>query len=281
MRLFWLAFLLPTLALAQNIPAGITAGGNCKGDIFWQADPLATYFTVYRGTAPGAETNHGTTPTPFLHDDLLACGQTYYYTITSTVVTTDPVTLVVTTTEGAPSPEFSIVAGAPSPVTSASFVTIDTTTQGMWWGVYGADGWQVANDTYVSIPSYAALTVTGNAYTWDPNPTNPAAAVRPENPIALIASGWWSYSKVDLDLNLIDGQTHQIAVYVVDYDSKNRSQSMTVTDALTGAILDQRTLATGSYVNGQWLAYLVKGHVKIDAQVLHGPNPIISAVMFQ
>ena len=42
----------------------------------------------------------------------------------------------------------------PAVPAQASFVNADTSTQGNWRGVYGADGYSVAGDTQ-SLPSYA------------------------------------------------------------------------------------------------------------------------------
>jgi hypothetical protein len=43
---------------------------------------------------------------------------------------------------------------------SAAFIGTDTTTQGSWRGVYGADGYHVINDT-VNYPAYATVTPSG------------------------------------------------------------------------------------------------------------------------
>lgn len=49
---------------------------------------------------------------------------------------------------------------------SATFIGTNTTTQGSWKGVYGADGWNVIGDTgstnNPSYPSYATVSASGN-----------------------------------------------------------------------------------------------------------------------
>ena len=52
---------------------------------------------------------------------------------------------------------FATTASASPNSASASFVTLDRTTQGTWKGVYGSDGYNVVGDSF-SYPSYAQLT---------------------------------------------------------------------------------------------------------------------------
>src|SRR5262249_45004693 len=59
---------------------------------------------------------------------------------------------------------FNITSGGGGP--SAMFVSIDTTTQGSWQGVYGFDGYNVINDA-ITYPTYAQLTPNGQfGYIW-------------------------------------------------------------------------------------------------------------------
>ena len=53
------------------------------------------------------------------------------------------------------SANYTFVAASSTVATSATYLTLDTTTQGTWTGVYGADGYIIANDAN-SAPSYAS-----------------------------------------------------------------------------------------------------------------------------
>ena len=61
-----------------------------------------------------------------------------------------------------------------------TFVGKDMATQGSWKGVYGADGFYLAQDpsgNNPSLPSYATVALTGNSnYTWAGSTSDPRAA---------------------------------------------------------------------------------------------------------
>jgi fibronectin type 3 domain-containing protein len=68
-------------------PTGLTAtAGNGTVSLTWNANSGATGYSVFRGTAPGAEgaTAVGTSTTATFTDTGLTNGTTYYYTVTAT-----------------------------------------------------------------------------------------------------------------------------------------------------------------------------------------------------
>ncbi len=133
------------------------------------------------------------------------------------------------------------VNGAGGGGTSATFVGTDTTTQGSWRGMYGADGYQIVNDS-VSYPSYAAVTVSGaDTYTWAAS-TADVRALQQAAGADRIAATWFQNPVFTIDVNLTDGQAHQVALYVVDWEYAGRSQTVEIRDAVSGALLDSRAL---------------------------------------
>jgi fibronectin type 3 domain-containing protein len=71
---------------APPTPAGLVAnGGNASVALTWTASAGATSYSIYRGTAPGAEgaTPVGTATSNSFTDTGLTNGTTYYYTITA------------------------------------------------------------------------------------------------------------------------------------------------------------------------------------------------------
>jgi len=69
---------------------------------------------------------------------------------------------------------FSSVASAGSAV--ANFVGTDTQTQGSWQGVYGSDGYQLAQSVQ-NLPAYASFAVQNELdYTWSASTTDSRAA---------------------------------------------------------------------------------------------------------
>jgi len=98
---------------------------------------------------------------------------------------------------------------------TAAFTGEDTATQGTWRGVYGLDGYAIANDSQ-SVPSYASFAVQNQAnYTWAGNTSDPRALQSGAN-AGRIAATWFSASTFNFDINLTDGAAHQIAVYALD-----------------------------------------------------------------
>src|SRR5262249_31378718 len=83
-----------------------------------------------------------------------------------------------------------------------------------------------------------------------------------------------------IDVNLTDGNTHQVALYALDWDSGNRAETIKALDAGTGAVLDTRSLAAGSFVNGEYLVWNIKGHVKFEIDYNGGYNAVISGIFF-
>src|SRR4029077_2085532 len=81
-----------------------------------------------------------------------------------------------------------------------------------------------------------------------------------------------------IDVNLTDGLTHQVAVYAVDWDSSSRAERIDVVDAISGMVLDSRTLT--AFNAGQYLVWNLRGHVTLRVTRTGGDNAVISALMF-
>jgi RHS repeat-associated protein len=164
---------------------------------------------------------------------------------------------------------------------NASFVTTDTTTQGNWKGVYGADGYNIISDA-VSYPSYATVSVSGqSAYTWAASTTDTRAPLKAAATTDRLASCWYSSTNFTIDVNLTDGNAHRVAVYALDWNSNNvRTGTIEVLDAGSNAVLDTRSLS--SYANGKYLVWELSGHVKLKFTDLSptGWNEVVSGLFF-
>jgi uncharacterized protein YjdB len=176
-----------------------------------------------------------------------------------------------------------------SPVaTSATLVAIDTTTQGNWNGVYGTDGQFMAGVPSPVIPYYAAITIqneTTNLW-FSPNvappagePANdPRALEEPGSSSGRILATWESQSSFSFDLNLTDGNSHEISFYALDWDYRGRLETIQVQDASTGFPL--YTTSTYNFVQGAYLVWNISGHVKIVVTYLGGVSASVSGVFF-
>jgi parallel beta-helix repeat protein len=181
------------------------------------------------------------------------------------------------------------------PPSSATFVKFDTTTKGSWSGVYGADGYVISQDSNITIPTYAQVSSAGvSNYIWNSSTTDVRALQRPENRSAdgvhghdgpenlsnRIAACWFSWGSLSISTNLSDGNPHQIALYLLDWDSTARAETITVTDATTGAILDTRVFRTGSFTYGEYAVWTVTGNVNFQVTRNSGANAVVSGIFF-
>jgi len=81
-----------------------------------------------------------------------------------------------------------------------------------------------------------------------------------------------------IDLNLVDGLTHRVALYVVDWDSTSRIQVIEVRDSVTNALLDTRRVS--GFHDGQYLAWNIRGHVTVRVVNTAGVNAVLSGLFF-
>jgi streptogramin lyase len=162
---------------------------------------------------------------------------------------------------------------------SATFLTMDTTTEGSWIGVYGTQGYNVINATNgVKYPSYATVTPAGNIpYTIAANTTALPALQNPSG-TGRIAACWYSTTSFTVDVDLTDGQSHNIELYLLDYNTTARKEQIQLTDANTGAILNTQNVS--GFHNGIYLDYTISGNVLITFTKTGGANAVLSGLFF-
>jgi hypothetical protein len=160
----------------------------------------------------------------------------------------------------------------------ATFVKTDSTTKGTWKGTYGADGYAIASHA-TSYPAYAQVTLSNPGLATWANSTTDVRALQKVNGPNRIASTWWSATSFNIDVNLVDGNWHQVGLYCVDWDILNRSQTIDVLDRVTGTVLDGRTL-TG-FSGGQYVVWNLRGNIRIRITNSGGLNAVVSGVFFR
>lgn len=164
---------------------------------------------------------------------------------------------------------------------TAVFVKMDTTTQGSWSGVYGADGY-VLCEGQQSLPDYVAPAPSGKSdYTWAFSTTDARGLQLPPPATARIAACWYSPMSFSVDLNFTDGNTHELAVYLLDWDGYQggRNETVTILDGVTGAVLDTRFAI--DFEAGEYLVWTVSGHVVLQVvNVNTQANAVISGLFF-
>jgi subtilisin family serine protease len=159
--------------------------------------------------------------------------------------------------------------------TTATLLKSDATTRGTWIGTYGAQGHDVIGKP-AGLPGYAAVTPSGaGSFTWAASTTDVRALQVPGS-TSRIAACWYSGSGFTVDVNLSDGQAHKLELYFLDWDSTVRAETVTISDAATGAVLSTRSIS--SFHSGLYLDYQVSGHLRIRIARTGGANAVLSGL---
>lgn len=182
---------------------------------------------------------------------------------------------------------------------SATYIADDTTTKGNWIGVYGADGWRIAqylvpntssninnNGAYedtTNTPGYASITLSGNnTYVWDDDVNgDPRKVTRPSG-LDPLASCWYTNSDPWTMVINVGSTPRYVTFYLMDYDgSGTRETGITASDADTIATLVTQRNYTGSgYSNGIWVRYMITGNVRFDFANIGDINAVVTMVAF-
>jgi hypothetical protein len=164
-------------------------------------------------------------------------------------------------------------------VATAAFVKMDSTTQGNWQSVYGADGYQIVGDLGIN-PSYAAPAASGQmSYTWIGSTPDIRALQKASNLSDRIAATWYSGNPFIIDTNITDLALHQVALYCIDWDTANRRQTIDVLDS-NGTVLNTQAL-TASFNGGVYLVWNVTGRVRFRVTSNAGYNAVVSGLFFR
>ncbi len=115
-------------------------------------------------------------------------------------------------------------------VTTATFFEQDATTQGTWIHTYGAQAYDViGSSTSVSLPSYATISPAGQSgWTWASSTTD-TRALQVADGASRIAAAWYSATSFTVDVDLTDGQQHDLELYFLDWDKQGRSEQVKIT----------------------------------------------------
>jgi len=172
-----------------------------------------------------------------------------------------------------------LTVNVPAPA-AAVFASMDTTTQGSWKGVYGADGEAIVNDS-ANYPAYAQVNVSGaSSYSWSSSTTD-VRALQKAAATDRIASTWYSPTNFSFDVNLTDGNSHEVGLYLLDWDNTGRVERIDVLNAAGGAVLDTRTAS--AFSNGVWFLWNLTGHVTIRVTLtggISGTTAVASGIFF-
>ncbi len=163
---------------------------------------------------------------------------------------------------------------------TVAFVKTDGTTQGSWQYAYGADGY-VLSQGDSSLPGYATVSVAGASnYVWNQSTTD-TRALRQPGMSNRLAACWYSSTNFTIDVNITDGQSHQVTLDALDWDGWNgpRQERIDVLDAGTGKVLDSQTVS--NFGGGLDIVWNITGHVKfVVTNLLPNSNAVLSGLFF-
>jgi len=186
--------------------------------------------------------------------------------------------LIEVTSTGKPNAVVSGLFFGPAATATASYFGTDATTKGTWTGKYGGDGYIIANNATSNAPPYASVSVTGDSViTWSTTTADPRALQTASGSSSRIASSY-SSNNFTFNVNLTDGNTHRIALYLLDWNATTRSETISIVDASTKAVLDTQTFS--SFHNGEYATWNIHGHVLIQVQSTGTPNGVVSGLFF-
>jgi hypothetical protein len=96
-----------------------------------------------------------------------------------------------------------------------------------------------------------------------------------------VAACFYSGSQFSLNLNMTDGLTHRVALYLVDWDiyGGGRTETIEVLDQATGAVLS--TQSASAFSGGTYLIWELKGNVQLRfTNTNSAANAVLSGFFF-
>jgi hypothetical protein len=161
------------------------------------------------------------------------------------------------------------------PDSQVNFVKSDTSTRGTWKGVYGSKGYNVLGDAY-SYPAGVSVSPSGKSdWTWQSSTTDVDGLLKVNSTTDRTLSLWYSDSSFTVDVNVTDGKSHRLALYMVDWDQLGRAQTIQILDA-NGTVLDVRNVS--AFTTGRYLVWDISGQVKVRITKTAGPNAVLNGL---
>src|SRR5205085_1902524 len=141
---------------------------------------------------------------------------------------------------------FSGTAGGSDP--AAQSVTISNTGGGtLNWTASKTQPWLTLSAPSGIAPAHLSVAtliagLTAGTYTSTSSPNTRGSRALKRAGTGRGAATWYSSTVFRFDLNLTDGNAHQVPLCATDYASSNRGQRVEVLDYVTGTVLDSRTM---------------------------------------
>ncbi|TSJ43245.1 Bacterial alpha-L-rhamnosidase [Mucilaginibacter corticis] len=167
----------------------------------------------------------------------------------------------------------------------------DSLTGGKWTGKYGTEGYMLFNyfkagKHLQKLPAYVdsvVLTRGKNVYADLPaaNSTltdtaglnKPLGAIATQDPMACLQT-------MTMDLHASDNSVHQMALYFLDWDNKQRRSAIEIFDLKTKNLLAPVQLVK-NYTGGKYVIFNYSGSIRIRINQVRGENAAVSGIFFK
>jgi uncharacterized delta-60 repeat protein len=167
---------------------------------------------------------------------------------------------------------FTISNGTSGPVTTLG---TDALTHGNWRGKYGALGYSLMGSGS-NLPAWLRITPSGEtSYTWQSSTSDPAALQKPTGTDRLAAC-WYGATQFQTDVQFTDNSTHQIALYLLDWDTSSRAETLAASDPVTGQVFSSS--AVSNFHGGVYYLFKVTGKVRFTLTRQAGFNAVLSGI---
>ena len=169
----------------------------------------------------------------------------------------------------------------------------DSITQGNWGGVYGHDGYVLfadgPKDTNIEhLPSYVQSVhcINGHKTQWPSNGSDPRAlAASPQDGRHHRVAGVFFSDTTSqaphaaVDIRLKHPLNYRLALYAVDFDHKNRKETITIEDLRTKRLLAP-VQAFSHFSGGEYMVFECHGSVRVRFDPIRGGNAVLSGIFF-
>ena len=172
-------------------------------------------------------------------------------------------------------PYMGVMAPSPPPPPSARFIKSESTTRGTWNGVYGSQGYIVAepnNSGTASLPSWLSWAIAGNSNADQSgfyNSTSDEPDL-PGSPGSKFTTVWYSLTNFIVGLTSSPTHSYLMSTYMADTGSFQRVQTVQIEDLSANVLDGPRTVS--SFAVGQWWQWDITGSVNIRYTYVSGTN---------
>jgi len=175
---------------------------------------------------------------------------------------------------------------ASAQTTTVKYSGMDTVTKGSWSAKYGSEGFILLHyffarncqvlPEYISQVNYGRM--GGISFSSWYNSTIASLNASPINPTKRYLGALQTDSIDSITVHINDHQKHRLALYICDYDKKERQEKIEITD-LKGSVLCTKTVV--DFPKGNWLLFEFSGSFRIRlTNLVRKSNAVISALLF-